>query len=120
MVGLLPQHELHGAAEGVEGALLQGRQLVLAVPVGEVGEHVEAEPVRGGLVERPQDARGVDVAAVALQQVLGLLAAIAAEVGVEQVDHGPQVAALFDVDLEDVAQVVDAGGGVAQVALLLD
>ena len=44
----------------------------------------------------------------ALEQRLGLLAAVAAEVLVQQVDHRPQVAAFLDVDLEQVAQVVHA------------
>lgn len=48
------------------------------------------------------------------------LAAVAAEVLVQQVDHGPQVAAFLDVDLEQVAQVVLAGRRQAQVTLLLD
>ena len=56
----------------------------------------------------------------ALEQLLGLLAAVAAEVGVQQVDHRPQVAALLDVDLEQVAQVVQRRRGVAEQALLLD
>ena len=43
-----------------------------------------------------------------MQQLLGLLAALAAEVGVQQVDHRPEVTALLDVDLEQVAQVVEA------------
>ncbi len=54
------------------------------------------------------------------EQLLGLLAAVAAEVGVEQVDHRPQVAALLDVDLEQVAQVVERRRGRAEQALLLD
>ncbi len=38
----------------------------------------------------------------------------------QQVDHGPKVAALLDVDLEQVAQVVEARRGQPKVALLLD
>jgi hypothetical protein len=62
----------------------------------------------------------VGVAGAALEQGLGFLAAVAAEVGVQQVDHGPQVAAFLDVDLEQVAHVVERGAGHAEVALLLD
>ena len=64
--------------------------------------------------------RGRLAAGVAAQQLLGLLPALAAEVGVQQVDHRPQVTALLDVDLEQVAQVVQAGRGGAEAALLLD
>ena len=60
------------------------------------------------------------VAGIALQQRLGFLAAVAAEVVVQQVDHRPQVAAFLDVDLEQVAQVVLRRRGQAEVALLLD
>src|SRR5262249_55308650 len=51
---------------------------------------------------------------------LGLLAAVAAEVRVEQIDHGPEVAPLLDVDLEQVAEIVERRAGPAQMALLLD
>jgi hypothetical protein len=60
------------------------------------------------------------VAAAALEQLLRLLAAVAPELAVQQVHHGPEVPALLDVHLEEVPQVVEAGGGVAEQALLLD
>jgi hypothetical protein len=41
-------------------------------------------------------------------------------VRVQQVDHRPQVAAFLDVDLEDVAQVVERRARAAEMALLLD
>ena len=72
------------------------------------------------LVERAEDARVVGVAGVALEHLVGLVAAVAPEVAVQQVHHRPQVAALLDVDLEEVAQVVEARRGEAQAALLLD
>ena len=57
-----------------------------------------------GSLKVVEDARLVGVARAALEQLLGLFAAVAAEVRVQQVDHRPQVAALLDVDLEQVAQ----------------
>jgi hypothetical protein len=78
------------------------------------------QPVRRLLVEGGEDARVVGVAGAALEQGLAFLAAVAAEVGVQQVDHGPQVAAFLDVHLEQVAHVVERGAGHAEVALLLD
>ena len=54
------------------------------------------------------------------EQLLGLLAAVPAEVGLQQVDHRPEVPALLDVDLEEVPHVVEARRGDAEVALLLD
>ena len=120
VVRLLGQHELGGARQRVEAAFGQRAQLELAVAVGEVGEHEEGQPVGRLLVEGLQDARVVLLAAAARQQGLALLAPIAPEVLVQQIHHGPQVAAFLDVDLEQVAQVVHAGRRQAQVALLLD
>jgi hypothetical protein len=119
VVGFLGEHEAAGARQRVERALRQALELVLAVAVGEVGEAVEREPVRHRLVEGGEDARLVGVARVARKQLFRLLAAVAAEIGVEEIDHGPQVAAFLDVDLEEVAQVVERRAGVAQHALLL-
>ncbi len=120
VVRLLGQHEAAGARQRVEARLGERRELVLAVAVGDEGKHEERQPVRRLLVERGEDARVVGVARAALEQRLGFLATVAAEVGVQQVDHGPKVAAFLDVDLEQVAQVVERGAGKAQVALLLD
>ena len=120
MVRLLGEHEAGRARERVESRLRQGGQLILAVAVGEHGEHEEAQPVVDRLVEGIEDARLVARAASPLEQLVRFLAAVAAEVAVEQVDHRPQVTAFFDVDLEEVAQVVQGRTGLAQLALLLD
>src|SRR5207249_3001419 len=118
MVRFFGEHEAARARERIEAALGEARELVLAVTVREEAEHEEAEPVRRLLVERAEDARLVAVARAPLQQRLRLLAAVAPEVGLEQVDHRPQVAALLDVHLEEVAQVVERGAGAAEVPLL--
>ena len=60
-----------------------------------------------GSLKRAQNARLVGVAGVALQQFFRLLAAIAPEVGVQQVHHGPQVAAFLHIHLEQVAQIIN-------------
>src|SRR5215470_7085221 len=120
MMRFLGEHEAARARERIEAALGQARKLVLAVAIGEVREHQVREPVGRLLVEGAQDARLVAIARAPLQERLGLLAAVAAEVGVEQIDHRPEVAALLDVDLEQVAQVVERRAGPAQMALLLD
>ena len=120
VVGLLLEHEVARPRQRVEARLAQRGQLVLAVAVGEVGEHEERQPVRRRLVEGPEDARLVGVAGVALEHLVRLVAAVAPEVAVQQVHHRPQVPALLDVDLEQVAHVVEARRGEAQGALLLD
>jgi hypothetical protein len=98
----------------------QRQQLRLAVAVGEHREHEEVEPVVDRLVEGVENARLVAIAALAREQLLRLVAAVASEVGVQQVDHRPQMPAFFDVDLEQVAQVVQARTALPQPALLLD
>jgi hypothetical protein len=120
VVRLLLQHELARAAERVEARFAQRGELVLPVAVGEVGEHEERQPVGRLLVEGAEDARVVGVARMPLEHLVGLVAAVAAEVPVQQVHHRPEVAALLDVDLEQVAHVVERWRGQAQVPLLLD
>src|SRR5690606_39497911 len=100
--------------------LCQGAELELAVAVGEVGEHEEREPVRRALVEGAQDAGIVGIAGAPLEQGLGLLAPVAPEIAVKEVHHRPEVAAFLDIHLEEVAQVVHAGRGHAEMTLLLD
>ena len=120
VVRFLGQHEPRRPRQRIERALRQRQQLRLAVAVGEHREHEEVEPVVDRLVERVEDARLVAIAALAREQVLGLVAAVAAEVRVQQVDHRPEVPAFLDVHLKQVAQVVEARAAVAEPALLLD
>src|SRR5262249_3217039 len=109
-----------GPRQRVESRLGERAQLVLAIAVGEVSEHEEREPIGRLLVEGAQDARIVGISRPALEQRLGLLAALATEGGVPKVDHSPQVAAVVDVDLERVPEVVQRRAGEPQVTLLLD
>ena len=104
----------------IEAGLRQRVQLHLAVAVGEIGEHEERQPVRRRLVEGAEHARAIGVAGAAAQQIVGLLAAVAAEIFLQQIDHRPEMAAFLDIDLEQVAQVVERGRGLAEMALLLD
>ncbi len=120
VVRLLGQHEAARARERVEAGLGERAELVLAVAVGEVREHEERQPVGRLLVERAEDPRVVGVARAALEQRFGFLAAVAAEVRVQQVDHRPQMAAFLDVDLEEVAQIVERRAGEPEMPLLLD
>src|SRR2546422_3872744 len=119
VVRLLGKHEAARARQRVEAALGQTGQLVLSVPIREEAEHEEGQPVRRLLVEGAEDPRLVGVSRAPLEQGLGLLAPVAAEVGVEEIDHGPEVPPLLDIDLEDVAQVVERGAGASPVPLLL-
>ena len=117
---LFGQHEAAGARQRIEAGLRQRVQLHLAVAVGEVGEHEERQPVRRRLVEGAEHARAIRIAGAAAQQIVRLLAAVAAEIFLQQVDHRPEMAAFLDIDLEQVAQVVERRRGLAEMALLLD
>src|SRR4030095_5512088 len=55
-----------------------------------------------------------------LEERLRLLAPVTAEMGVEQVDHGPEVAAFLHVDLEEIAGVVEEVTGAPEMAVLRD
>ena len=50
----------------------------------------------------------------------GFLTSIAAEIGVQQIDHGPKVATFLNVNLKDIAEVVERGTSLAKQALLFD
>ena len=120
VVRFLGEHEPAGARERIEARLREALELHLAVAVGEEREHVKGEPVRRRLVEGAEHARLVGVAGAPLQQLLGLLAAVAAEIFLQDIDHGPEMPAFLDIDLEHVAQVVERRRGLAEMALLLD
>ncbi len=120
VVRLLGEHEAASPRQRIEARLGEAFELHLAVAVGEEGEHEEREPVRRRLVEGAQHARLVGVAGATLQQALRFLTAIAPEIFLQQVDHGPQVPPFLDIDLEQVAHVVERRRGLAEVALLLD
>ena len=118
MMRLFGQHEAAGARQRVEAGLRQAFKLHLAVAVGEIGEHEEGKPVRRLLVEGAEHARSLLRTRLPAQQPVSFLAAIGAEIFVQQVDHRPEMAAFLDVHLEQVAHVVERGRRLAEVALL--
>src|SRR5215204_1524491 len=120
VVRLLREHELAGARQRLEARLGERRELILAVAVGEHRKAEEVEPVVAGLVEGFEDSGLVGVSRTALKQGVGLVAAVASEVAVEQIDHRPEVATLLDVDLKEIAQVIQRRAGLTQTTLLLD
>ena len=120
VMGFLGQHEPAGARQRIEAGLRKALQLHLAVAIGERREHEERQPVGRRLVEGAEHARLVVVARAPLQQLLGLLAPVAAEIFVQEIDHCPEMPPFLDIDLEEVAHVVERGRGLAEMALLLD
>ena len=120
MVRFFGQHEAAGARQGVECRFGEGGQLIFAVAIGEEGEHEIGQPIRRMFVEGAKNARPIDVARAPFQEPLGFFAPVAAKMRVQQIGHGPQVPAFFDVDLKEVAQIVKRRAGEAEHALLLD
>src|SRR3982074_3244681 len=74
--------------------------------VGKEGGDVKGEPVRRWLVESAENARVIGISGPPCEQGFGFLAAIASEVAMQQVHHGPKVTPFFDVHLENVSQIV--------------
>ena len=70
------------------------------------------------MIESLENAGLVRISAAAFKQSIGFVAAIPTKKAMQQIDHGPKVTAFFDVDLEEVAQVVERRAGPAKVALL--
>ena len=117
---LFGEHEFCGARERIERAFGECAKLKFSVTIGEVREHKKRQPIRRFFIERTEDARIVRIARIALQQRIGLFAAIATEMFVQQVHHRPQVTALFHIDLKQVSQVVHRRRGEPEMALLLN
>jgi hypothetical protein len=120
VVRFLAQHETTRSRQGIKAAFSERAELKLPVAVGEVREHEECEPVTRGFVECAENPRRVHASRVPHQELLGLLASFATEEGMEQVDHRPEMAALLDVDLEQIAQVIQARRRESEQTLLLD
>src|SRR5262245_6556359 len=95
------------AGERIEARFGERLELEFPITVSEVREHVKAEPVADGFVKGAQDARLVSVAGVALEQFFRFFAAITAKIRVQQIDHRPEMAALFNVHLKQIAQIVE-------------
>src|SRR5258708_3767740 len=79
-----------------------------------------ADPQWASTVNCVLPARAVAAARLPAQQVSGFLATVAAEIFLQQVDHRPEVAGLLDIDLEQVAQIVERRRRGTEPALLLD
>ena len=115
---LLAEHRPHRAGERREARRREHVELELAVPVDELGVGEEVDPVVHVDVEgaeQPAVLPGAPLEELARLDLSGF-----AEVVDEQVAHLPAVAHLLDHDAADAVGVVVRGGGLQQVALLLD
>ena len=118
MEGFLAEHIGGRAAERGERRILQHLELELAVAVDEIRVGEEVEPVVNLNVEGAEQAFVFEGAA--LQHLLRLDFSGGAEKVDEQGAHLPAVAHFFDHDAGKGAAVPVGGGGLEQVALLLD
>src|ERR1700687_6304325 len=59
-------------------------------------------------------------AGAASQEFIRLLSPVTPKVFLQEIDHRPEMAAFLDIDLEQIAQVVERGRGLAEMALLFD
>src|SRR5205085_4242035 len=107
VVRLFRQHELARARERLEARFGERRELVLAVAVCEHREAEKVEPVVAGLVEGFEYSRLVGVPRTTFEQGVGLVAPVATEVALKNVDHRPEVSALLDVHLKQIPKVVE-------------
>jgi len=107
LVRFFGQHELAGARQGIEldsasdsiGIFRRGRCKNV--------EHEEGQPLADRLVEGTQDARVIGIAGCRASSASASSRPFASEVRVQKVHHRPQVTALLDVDLKEIAQVVE-------------
>src|SRR5690606_6694046 len=95
-------------------------KLILPVPIGEIGEHEKRQPVINRLIKGAENTRVIGTAGMAHQKVFGLLPTIAPEIGMEEIDHCPEMPPLLDIDLKKIPQIKERGAGLAQQPLLLD
>src|SRR5258708_19114702 len=119
VVGLLGEHKAAGSRKRIKTRFRERAKLKLAVPVGKEREHIKSEPIRSRLIKRTENTRVISISGAPGEQGFSFLAAIASEIAMQQVHHGPQVAPLFHVDLENVPQVVHRRTGSTQHSLLL-
>src|SRR5882724_1294118 len=119
-MGFLREHELAGARQRLETGFGKRRKLILAVAISKHREAEKIEPIIAGLVEGLEDSRLVGIPAAALEQRVGFIATVPSKVALQQVDHRPQVATLFDVYLKQVSQIVERRASLAKLTLLLD
>ena len=111
MVRLFTQHKITRSRKRIKCGFTKRCQLEFAVAVGEIRKQKERKPIRCRLVKRPENPRTIGVTRMTLQHFVGLITTVTTKVAMQQVHHGPQVAAFFHVDLEQVAKVIQARCG---------
>src|ERR1700685_1304288 len=120
MMRFFRQHEAAGTRQRIEARLGQRRQLEFSVPVGEKSEHEECEPMICLLVKCSENAGIIRVPRSPLQKICRLFTSVFTEITVQEVNHCPQMPALFYIHLEKIAHVIERGRSPAQQALLLN
>jgi len=99
---LFGQHEFAGARQRIETRFRKRLELKFSVAIGEIRKHLKTQPVADRFVKGAQDAGLVGVAGMPFEQFFRFFAAIASEICVQQIDHGPKVAAFFNIHLKKI------------------
>ncbi len=120
MMTFLGQHKAAGARHRIEAGFGQRGKLILAIAVGEEGEHVIGEPVRRFLIEGAENTRLVRIAGMTFQHRFGFLPPVAPEIGVQQIDHRPEMTPFLHIHLEQISQIIERGAGQPEQTLLFD
>ena len=109
------QYGIGALANYIESVMRRGAEMDQAL-----SEHEETQPIGRLFVERAENARLVRIAGMAFQHGLGLFPSIAPEIGLQQINHGPEMTAFLHIDLEDIAQIIHRWAGQPEQALLFD
>ncbi len=117
---LFGQHESAGPLQWFKAGFGERAELILSVAICKKRKGKKVQPVITRLVESLKDARLVGIATAALKQSIRLFASVTTEVGMQQIDHRPQMTAFLDVYLEQIAQIVERRTRATKLTLLLD
>src|ERR1044072_986948 len=120
MMCLLCQHELTGAGKRFKSRFGKRAQLIFAITVGEHGKAVKVEPVITRLIKGLENSRFIRIATAPLEKIFSLFASITPEIFMQEIDHSPKVATLFDIDLKEISQVIKRRTGVSELTLLFN
>src|SRR5262249_16242243 len=99
----LGQHEFAGPRQRFKSRFRQRRKLILAVTIGKNRKRVEVEPVVARLIEGLKNPWLIRIPATTFEERISFVATVTSKISVQQINHRPQMAPLFDVHLKQIA-----------------
>jgi len=100
MMSLFGEHKPASARERIKTGFRESAELEFAITVGEKRKHIKSQPVGRRFIESAKDARLSASPERLARSDSAFLAAIATEVAMQQINHGPEMAPFFDIDLK--------------------